>query len=649
MAQRRAGAKRSVGNAPKLTRRQQKRVQQRQRSSRPATGQAQTAPASPPEVPTPAPVPARVHTTRASAPSAAAPTRAPAPDPVPASELAPTKPQRPLRASAPQPQAQHVEPPRAEKAHLAASRKGPPQKSAPPADDEASEPSRRFPTLATMAATAHAAGDTEGNSQGDGTEEDYAAADADANDVARPSPNLNVDMSLDARPYVDTRPEKASPLAVPPMASATRQSRPLSVVPFVRAAATKRAAARERSAAASGDLPRPQRLLRSRPAAHGLPPADTLLPAAGIHTAVAVVGALSGAVLLLARQPVGLWPLTLAIVTGIGGWLANSLAQRSREGAVFALATTDVGVLIWLLALVGPRISLLFLVPGLALFALQLAGRPRPAGVVMVASVAAYVVCAALSYGGLLRPMLTFSDVTGAVFDGALACLGLLLFFRLALAAEARRHKAEALAAARSYELGAQRARNQALRRQVETDAERLHDALHDALRGRPHDPVEAEGPLSPLAEEVELIASRMAALQRDREARRQTESAIRRLTRVLERAWLGLPWEWPEPSGTELDEVVALLRSPNPRETARARLDENSGLLPIPTLDPQHVPPAWAPPQPHRLAPLAEPNPLWSSGELHATRPLARERHEQQSSLPWDEWDDWRGWDAEG
>lgn len=500
-----------------------------------------------------------------------------------------------------------------------------------------------------MAVTAGVAGDGEGATAGDDTEGDYAATDADAEAVARSRPNLSVDTSPEAKPHENAHVETANPPAAPPMAHATRQGRPLSVVPFMQAAATKRTAARQRIAAVSGDLPRPPRVLRAGPAGHGLPPADALLPAAGVHTAVAVVGALSGAVLLLARQPVGLWPLTLAIVAGIGGWLANSLAQRAREGAVIALAATDVGLLIWLLALVGPRISLLFLVPGLALFALHLAGRPRPAGIVVLISMVAYVACAALAYSGLLQPLFTFTDASGAVADGALACLGLLLFFRLALAAEARRHKAEALTAARSYELGAQRIRNQALRRRVEADAERLHDALHNAVRGRPHERVEAEGPLSPLAEEVELVTSRMAALQRDREARRQTESAIRRLTRTLERAWLGLPWEWPEPSGTELDEVIALLRSPNPRETARARLDESSGLLPIPTLDPQHVPSAWTPPQPHRLAPLAEPNPLWSSGELRATRPLANGQREHQSSLPWDEWDDWRRWDAEG
>lgn len=530
-------------------------------------------------------------------------------------------------------------PPQVEEAEVpAATRKRGKRLIAVQGGEESREPARRFPTLAAMTASGSAPVGTDDDAEADDVGGDYAATEAMAESVASSraeTSSAELTAGMRVRAVAPPQAEAGAP-------AGTKKSRPLTALPFGRAIANA-------SAAAGSVRPQRPRLLRGRPTARGLPPADTLLPAAGIHTAVAVVGALSGAVLLLARQPVGLWPLTLAIVAGIGGWLAASLAARSREGAVLALAATDVGLLVWLLALVGPRISLLFLIPGLALFALHLAGRPRPAGLVVAASVLAYAASAALSFGGLLQPMLTFTDASGAVCDGALACLGLLIFFRQALAVEARRRKAEALTAARSFELSAQRARNQALRQRIEADAERLHDALHNAVRGRPYDAPDADGPLSPLAEEVELAAARLAALQRDRDARRQMESAVRRLTRALERAWLGLPWEWPEPSGTELDEVVALLRSPNPRDTARARLDENSGLLPIPTLDLQHTPQAWVPPQPHPLAPLAEPHPLWSSGELRAVRPFDAGRRAQQSSLPWDEWDDWRTWDAEG
>ena len=51
-------------------------------------------------------------------------------------------------------------------------------------------------------------------------------------------------------------------------------------------------------------------------------------------------------------------------------------------------------------------------------------------------------------------------------------------------------------------------------------------------------------------------------------------KSATRRLTRVIERAWLGLSWSWPDATGTILDDLLALLRTPPPPDTPDLRDD---------------------------------------------------------------------------
>lgn len=367
--------------------------------------------------------------------------------------------------------------------------------------------------------------------------------------------------------------------------------------------------------------------------------------------AVAVCGALSGAALLVAGRPAGWWPLTLAAVAGIGGWLASTLAgqpQPRPRGAAWALLGSQLIGLGWGLALVGPRSALLVVAAALVLAALRLCG-PGDAMTVAVFAAALYLAAVVLDVTSIIQPALALDASSGAVFDGVVSCLGLLLILRQALRLHAVATKAEALAAARSYEMEVVRGRATKLRRQVEGDAERLRQVLRSAQTDAPAPAIGAAGALSPLADEIDVTAARLHALHRDREQRRQLERAIARLVRALERAWLGLQWEWPDLSGTKLDDVVALLRSPNPRETARAHLDDPSGLLPIPTLDAAQMPsPPWAPPAPHPLAPLAEPEPLWSSGELRAAYLDAAHQAQaaRQPLLPWDEWDDWRGWD---
>ncbi|MDE3230343.1 MAG: hypothetical protein KGO05_10710, partial [Chloroflexota bacterium] len=79
---------------------------------------------------------------------------------------------------------------------------------------------------------------------------------------------------------------------------------------------------------------------------------------------------------------------------------------------------------------------------------------------------------------------------------------------------------------------------------------------------------VYAQGALSAVAEAINLMADRLVDLRYDRDERKRLESTTRRLTRVIERAWLGLSWSWPDATGTILDDLLALLRTPPPSDT---------------------------------------------------------------------------------
>ena len=105
------------------------------------------------------------------------------------------------------------------------------------------------------------------------------------------------------------------------------------------------------------------------------------------------------------------------------------------------------------------------------------------------------------------------------------------------------------------------------LRTQTDDDAEALRRALRLALRGEQPERVYARGSLSVVAEEINTVVERLVDLGLDRVERKRLESATRRLTRVIERAWLGLPWSWPDATGTLLDDLLALLRMPPPAD----------------------------------------------------------------------------------
>jgi hypothetical protein len=172
------------------------------------------------------------------------------------------------------------------------------------------------------------------------------------------------------------------------------------------------------------------------------------------------------------------------------------------------------------------------------------------------------------------------------------------------------RERSDAAARARLYELRLLRAELARVREHTERDGFAMEQALTGALRGRGIDPISAEGALSPVAERVNAVAERMATLQKDREDRLRLEAALRTLIRAVERGWLGLPWTWPDASGTMLDDLVALLRTPRPHEQRGGRRgDELPSFVTLPTVE--------TPSRPSGSHPSASASPSTSYGNL--------------------------------
>ncbi|HLY32358.1 MAG TPA: hypothetical protein VKQ36_15120, partial [Ktedonobacterales bacterium] len=153
------------------------------------------------------------------------------------------------------------------------------------------------------------------------------------------------------------------------------------------------------------------------------------------------------------------------------------------------------------------------------------------------------------------------------VVDGMDIILGLASIVAALTSWHASRARAIASAQASLHDAMFLRRSATLAREGAEHDANRLTQALAQAVQGRQIHPVHAEGSFSPLAEAINLAAERLATLQRDREDRLRLEGALATLIRAVERAWLGLPWSWPPPSGTSLDDLVTLLYTPRPQD----------------------------------------------------------------------------------
>jgi len=329
------------------------------------------------------------------------------------------------------------------------------------------------------------------------------------------------------------------------------------------------------------------------------------------HALVATAAALVAAALSV-MAPVGaLWALALALIAGGGAGLGFVASQRRAYAqGVLWLLFSELGMLAWALLALGPRPALVALMVGGVAMSLRTRGRTT-ATCALVGALALYAATLIVTFMGAWRPPIMLGALPAALLDAGCVAAGL-TFALAAMASWASRYaKAEALAQASQHEAAFVRRNASAAREHTEADAERLARALGVAVQGRGLPlPAQADGALSPLAETITITAERIATLQRDREDRLRLEGALTGVLHAVERAWLGLSWSWPDPSGTPLDDLVALLRAPRPQDilldTASRPSDEYAAL---PTDDEAD--------DTARMAPLTDDDVVWPEPAL--------------------------------
>ncbi|HLZ20496.1 MAG TPA: hypothetical protein VKQ30_00015 [Ktedonobacterales bacterium] len=652
MGESRSGTRRSGAQALPLTRRQQKRA--RQRTARQQIEQRQT-PSKPPQ-PAKAERPARTKEptvvapiTNTAHPHGSAPVankrtaktlRAalnghasePVVTPAPSNPPAFDKPKRMIRRLKSGAPGQAPKAGSAARTHKAAS---------------AAMNNRKYPTLARMVAVvphpepAVAAHAEEMDDEEQVTRRDAARAEADA-----------VEEPLDLPPARDDE-RGLAPLDLPLVPADSPDGRAAARRPLPArrlAPADDQAYTHLETSELGASDPAPHAAFGARPLP--LPEPDLVIPVAAAHAALAAAAALTGAGLLITGGAYAFWPLTLAVLIGTGGWLGYAVSGRSHWQAALLLVLAQMSVLGWLLALIGARAAILALVPIVALLALRWLGRAGAYAVALCA-LALYAFAALLELNGALPSPLALSPSGYALLDGGFVAAGLLGVLLLGSHLYNRQIRAERVARARQHEVRTLRRRLTGMRQQVEDDAARLDDALGSALAGRgATHPVETNGLLSPLTETANAAAERLATLQREREDRLRLEGAVRTVTQAVERAWLGLSWSWPEWSGTVLDELVALLRTPRPQETRANSSDDAVTLTALPTVERGMTPRPWERPTPISM-PVSAVRPPWSpassgkNGQAPAQQPdpSAAGAEAPSALLPWREWDTWRDW----
>jgi hypothetical protein len=396
-----------------------------------------------------------------------------------------------------------------------------------------------------------------------------------------------------------------------------------------------------------------------------MPAPDLVIPVAVVEAGLAAVSALFAAMLLLMDSAGAAWPLALAMIAGLGSWVAYGMARETSEehqGAGAVLLVSQLGMLAWSMALVGPRVSLLLLIPGVLLLALRMTSRAI-AAVGAVLSVAIYSIFLWLQ--PMAQPGLSLSNSGYAVLDVALVIFGMGLLLVTALNLHTIESKALHLARIQRQELRQVRAYAKRARLQSEDEDMYLQEVLAAMLYDRGDWSSRLDLYTGPLKATAEQVGERLAMLRGEREERQSLEAAVLSLTRAVERAWLGLPWAWPAPSSTSLDELVALLRTPNPRETELEDMTyETMPFVPIPSGDPSLTAPPWVVPTQHPRVHQHLSDPNWSFADIPAEALDHHPEYEREaapggvqsdpssatarrvSPLPWLEWDEWRNWD---
>lgn len=254
----------------------------------------------------------------------------------------------------------------------------------------------------------------------------------------------------------------------------------------------------------------------------------------------------------------------LGLTASLWGW---QLIQQGRNvlAISLALAVDLLAVAVGLL-LLGPTFVVLALVPS-ALLMTALLADAIIAGVGGLVAFVLYGAALVLNQAGALHPMLSMTGMTALAVHLALSFVGLALLCAAIGGAVRYLHAAAWQAAAATHRVATLERRAQTKRIAIDADAIALQTQLTRAMRGDTPQAVTTCEDLAPLAQMVNSAAARIPGLLRDREERIRLEYAIRDLVNTMETAWAGFTFEWPAPSHTSVDRLVAILRPQPPTE----------------------------------------------------------------------------------
>jgi hypothetical protein len=336
------------------------------------------------------------------------------------------------------------------------------------------------------------------------------------------------------------------------------------------------------------DFPWPSRRA-SGSGPQALPSANFLVPSAVFQIFVMALMGLIGVLVALNNGVMATWALAGAIIAGAGAALAYAASEVAswQRFAPYVLVISQLGLLTWAMLVLGPRPSLLALVPALIEAALLMSGTLL-ASVLLLGTLLIYALFAGLSIGIGLAPVNPLDPTAAAVLDVVFVVVGLLAALWLLLTIQGGRERAQATARARRHEADVLRNLVTQFRQETQDETGKLESALIQALKGHDVGPIPSEGMYRLLAETIMDTASRLEVLQRDREERLRLEGSLRVVIRAVERQWLGIQPEWPGHTGTAIDELVALLRTPRLELTYQHETESPSitpRLIPIPTL----------------------------------------------------------------
>lgn len=328
-----------------------------------------------------------------------------------------------------------------------------------------------------------------------------------------------------------------------------------------------------------------------------LPSANFLVAAAGFQIFVMALMGLIGALVALNNGAMATWALVGAIIAGAGAAIAYAASEVAswQRFAPYVLVVSQLGLLTWAMLVLGPRPSLLALAPALIEVALLMSGTLL-ASVLLLGALLIYALFAGLTISIGLAPVIALDPTAAMALDVVFVVVGLLAALWLLLTIQGGRERAQATARARRHEADVLRNLMTQFRQETQDETGKLESALIQALKGHGIGPVPSEGMYRLLAETIIDTASRLEILQRDREERLRLEGSLRVLIRAVEREWLGIQPEWPGYTGTAIDELVALLRTPRLELTYQHETELPSitpRLIPIPTLAVEHNTPA--------------------------------------------------------